>query len=194
GDDRLQGGSGNDALWGGRGKDVLWGGSGNDTLDGGSGNDRLVGGRGDDRLTGGAGADTFVFYDGHGNDTITDFTRGTDVIRFRGKDVPQGFDALSIITGTAENVDVTWTTRDSLVLEGVSQNELTITGNDEGDSIITWTTDGTENSRVLEGVAQDALTITDNAEGAAVITWNTKDSITLEGVDHTALTAEDFVF
>ncbi|MBC6436659.1 MAG: hypothetical protein GDA52_00660, partial [Rhodobacteraceae bacterium] len=94
----------------------------------------------------------------------------------------------------AENVDVTWTTRDSLVLEGVSQNELTITGNDEGDSIITWTTDGTENSRVLEGVAQDALTITDNAEGAAVITWNTKDSITLEGVASATLTAEDFIF
>jgi large repetitive protein len=63
-------------------------GNGNDSLDGGSGVDRLYGGGGNDTLTGGAGADRFVFSmrgadnsAGHdGDDTITDFVVGTDVI------------------------------------------------------------------------------------------------------------------
>ncbi len=34
------------------------------------------------RLTGGDGADTFVFADNWGNDTITDFVRGEDQLDF----------------------------------------------------------------------------------------------------------------
>ena len=82
GRDRLEGGLDDDDLFGSTGKDALFGGRGNDTLDGGDGRDNLNGGRDDDLLdgganddviTGGLGNDTFVFADGHGTDTITDF-------------------------------------------------------------------------------------------------------------------------
>jgi len=73
GDDHLTGVNGNDTLMGGGGNDTLIGGNGNDTLLGGWGGDVLSGGDGNDMLTGGGGRDRFVFADGFGNDTITDF-------------------------------------------------------------------------------------------------------------------------
>ena len=51
-----------------------------DTLEGGIGEDILDGGVGDDILTGGADADTFVFLQGTGSDTVTDFIQGEDVL------------------------------------------------------------------------------------------------------------------
>jgi serralysin len=62
--DRLFGGTGNDQLFGEDGNDALFGGAGFDTLTGGAGNDRLLGN---------FNADTFVFADDHGVDTIEDF-------------------------------------------------------------------------------------------------------------------------
>jgi len=90
GDDVLKGGKGRDHIDGGAGRDVLRGGNRHDRLDGGAGHDVLKGGRGRDHidggaghdlLSGGAGADTFVFDAVSGNDRITDFTPGEDIIR-----------------------------------------------------------------------------------------------------------------
>ena len=85
GNDTLNGGTGDDLLDGGRGEDTLDGGDGNDTLNGGGGSDILIGGAGDDILWGDycnpPAEDTFVFAEGHGNDTIADFsTTGGDKI------------------------------------------------------------------------------------------------------------------
>lgn len=74
GHDTLSGGAGNDRFFGGAGNDRLQGEIGNDTLYGGAGFDTLIGGAGDDILQGDFNADRFVFVDGHGNDTITDFS------------------------------------------------------------------------------------------------------------------------
>ncbi len=74
GDDFLKGLDGNDSLYGDNGNDTLRGGFGNDVLNGGKGGDFLIGGGGNDLLTGGSGPDTFVFVDGFGDDTITDFS------------------------------------------------------------------------------------------------------------------------
>ncbi len=85
GHDVLDGGWGDDALYGGRGDDVLYGGWGDDALYGGKGDDVLNaswgdnvmrGGKGDDVMDSGWGADTFVFREGDGNDTITGFGFG----------------------------------------------------------------------------------------------------------------------
>lgn len=83
GNDEITGGEGNDGLAGGAGADVLKGDNGNDglsgglqadKLNGGAGDDRLDGGNGNDTLTGGTGIDVFVFRQGGGGDTVTDFT------------------------------------------------------------------------------------------------------------------------
>ena len=74
GDDFLKGLNGNDTLLGGTGNDTLRGGFGDDVLNGGKGSDQLIGGDGNDKLIGGGGPDTFVFDNGFGNDTITDFS------------------------------------------------------------------------------------------------------------------------
>jgi subtilisin-like proprotein convertase family protein len=78
GDDALLGRDGDDVLLGQAGEDLLNGGAGHDVLRGGEGNDFLLGGAGNDTLSGGADGDIFVL--GDGNDTITDFTAGTDKI------------------------------------------------------------------------------------------------------------------
>lgn len=78
--DLLQGGHGDDLLDGGAENDTLRGGRDNDTMDAGSGDDLLDGGFGHDVMTGGGGIDTFVFRRHSGDDTITDFTAGTDLL------------------------------------------------------------------------------------------------------------------
>ena len=85
GNDTADGGKGNDLVEGGNGDDQLRGKQGNDTLDGGRHNDLLIGGKGNDLLTGGAGADCFLFWSSHtGEDTITDFELGVDLIKAEG--------------------------------------------------------------------------------------------------------------
>ena len=95
GDDRLFGGRGDDTLYGGEGNDTLKGGAGADTIWAGSGDDRLDGGAGADVLDGGIGFDTFLFAPGHGEDTVTDFRNGRDLIDVTAFDLP-GFDDLSL--------------------------------------------------------------------------------------------------
>ncbi|MEO1555361.1 MAG: M10 family metallopeptidase [Pseudomonadota bacterium] len=78
GNDSLYGEAGDDNFFGGSGNDMLSGGADNDTLNGGSGFDTIDGGTGDDEMFGRFNADTFVFADGHGNDTIGDFSALND--------------------------------------------------------------------------------------------------------------------
>ena len=78
--DTIQGGEGNDFVAGGGGLDRLQGGANDDTLAGGLGADTLIGGGGNDQLSGGDGADQFWFFNASGDDTVTDFVHGTDLI------------------------------------------------------------------------------------------------------------------
>lgn len=149
--DVLRGGSGNDSLVGGAGGDRLSGNSGNDTLIGddgtaGSGanqNDSLHGGTGDDILTGGEGFDRFFYFQGDGNDTITDFNTGsgqdfadgnqanndfldlsqfyTDIFELR-TDI--GDDGLAN-QSTGDFTDNTSLAGGSIFFDGVAQNDLT---------------------------------------------------------------------
>lgn len=67
--DRISGDANANQILGEGGSDTLLGGAGDDTIDGGTG---------DDTLTGGYGDDVFVFADGSGGDTISDFDMGDD--------------------------------------------------------------------------------------------------------------------
>ena len=84
GRDALNGGDGNDVLYGMGGNNIVNGGAGEDKLYGGAGNDILNGGADNDLLTGGAGNDTFVYAAGNGNDVVTDYTEGEDILQFSG--------------------------------------------------------------------------------------------------------------
>jgi Ca2+-binding RTX toxin-like protein len=91
--------------------------NGADSIVGGSGADTITGGTGIDTLTGGAGADTFVFGTNGSlipqpqanpllitnQDSISDFTSGTDLIRFAGTVV---FNKVTPVTGVGVTVTV----------------------------------------------------------------------------------------
>ncbi|NCC22313.1 MAG: type I secretion C-terminal target domain-containing protein, partial [Alphaproteobacteria bacterium] len=83
GNDTMYGAGGADKMHGGNGDDILYGDDSLDVLYGGDGADTLYGGNHMDTLTGGDGDDTFMFEAATaftGEDTITDFGTGADVI------------------------------------------------------------------------------------------------------------------
>ncbi len=80
GNDILLGHQGTDLLLGDQGNDNMYGGAGDDSLDGGAGDDTLYGDQGNDSLTGGAGRDRFILMENQGEDVITDFEPGEDVM------------------------------------------------------------------------------------------------------------------
>ncbi|WP_137154854.1 hypothetical protein [Rhizobium sp. FKL33] len=65
--------SGNDVITGTLIADSIYGGGGKDTIKAGGGVDHIEGGAGNDKLSGQAASDHFIFGDGDGKDTITDF-------------------------------------------------------------------------------------------------------------------------
>ncbi len=185
-DDIARGGDGNDAVFGGLGDDLLEGeggndflegGIGDDALDGGAGHDILGGGIGDDILSGGADNDIFFFVEENvtsfGNDTITDFTKGEDLIDLLGVLEVDSFDDLLIEQDGADAVVKVLTD------QGVAKVEKV------------FLLDGVE---VSEEEAQAAAGAT--ATGQDGPTLETRDrevnTIRLEGVDASTLTEDDF--
>lgn len=136
--DRLIGGAGHDQAWGGNGsdrisgnngQDMLWGNGGNDDLIGGLGQDQLWGQRGsdllngmkgDDVMSGGKDADIFVF-DGRineGQDEITDFEIGVDLIRI------EGLVFSDLVIGGGSTAVIVLDQKTEISLTGVAQTEI----------------------------------------------------------------------
>lgn len=198
GNDRLFGDEGNDTLLGGNGRDIIFGGAdddlldgqnqedslngeagndkllgdkGNDTLDGGTGKDTLNGGTDNDLLTGGADADTFLFRRGDGQDIITDFTQGSDLIdltMLRVWDISQlsiqeAGTGVRINTGDGNYIELTGLTEgaltnadfilDSAPVITVSEGSDTITGT-SGDDVF-FAAGGSD--RIMGGAGADTL-------------------------------------
>ena len=108
--DNLTGSDANEEIDGLKANDTLSGSGGNDSLDGGKGKDSLSGGRGNDFLTGGKGKDIFEIASISGEDTITDFELGRDLIglsadlsyddlAFSGSSISNGDELLATLTG-----------------------------------------------------------------------------------------------
>ena len=186
-----------DTLTGVAGADTLSGLAGDDELDGGAGDDRIIGGADDDELEGGTGDDTFVFAAGHGDDTITDFKDGTDVITIEGADAA----ATATITDTADGVRFTWThgaaAGGSILLEGKDPDEISnadfkgiaeasiswvLTGADDataGDTLTGGAGADTlsglaGNDTLIGGASADSL---DGGDGADIMTGGTGDDV-----------------
>ncbi len=84
GADTFEGGAGDDTYYSAKGDDVLNGHIGDDKLHSTNGDDILNGGLGDDTLAGGIANDSYLYFSGHGNDTINDIGGATDKIIFGG--------------------------------------------------------------------------------------------------------------
>ena len=142
GNDDLRGNAGNDALFGNGGNDTLNGGSGDDLLNGGgdnddlngsigedilrgdAGNDSLDGGAGDDALNGGSGADTFIYRQGGGFDTIADFESGDLLALGIGGNFDDASEVLAAASDTAAGAVIDFGDDSGLLLRGVSVSDL----------------------------------------------------------------------
>ena len=120
GEDTLNGGTGNDKLIAGGDDDELNAGDGNDELRAGAGDDEIRGGAGDDLISGGPGADLFVFKEGHGNDTVTDFDQTAgDLMDLRNLDFAD-FAALQAASDQrGDDLLITTGTESSILLENI---------------------------------------------------------------------------
>ncbi|MGB3533711.1 MAG: pre-peptidase C-terminal domain-containing protein [Microcoleaceae cyanobacterium] len=120
GNDEIGGKGGNDLLSGDAGDDLIWGDDGNDTIMGVTGNDTLTG----DDFSGGSGNDLFVFGNGDGTDTITDFDPTQDMIALVEGELM--FEDIEIITIDGDAAISVMSTGETLaILDGVSPDELT---------------------------------------------------------------------
>lgn len=134
GKDLAFGYQGNDTIETGEDADVLWGGAGNDVLNAGSGNDKLFGGAGNNILTGGDGGDTFAIGDDQGDNVITDFTNGLDVIGLTGT---LTFDQLEIDTQGNDveirlaNSGQRLATLSNVAIDNISQSDFVLIPNSE---------------------------------------------------------------
>ncbi|MFD1344801.1 calcium-binding protein, partial [Litorisediminicola beolgyonensis] len=120
GNDGLRGGAGDDRMNGGGGDDILLGEDGADVITGKAGRDRITGGTGDDILSGGKSGDVFVFRAGEGQDVITDFRSGQDVL-----ELEMGARKLKALIDHAD-ADGLWLDWDSggVLLEGVKARDF----------------------------------------------------------------------
>ncbi|HEY9345501.1 MAG TPA: hypothetical protein VIQ53_09305, partial [Inquilinus sp.] len=105
------------------GADQLFGDDGNDMVIGGNAADRIEGGNGRDILTGNGGADHFVFHAlESGQDTITDFSAGQDVIDLLG--FGAHFDPLAHLSDSSAGAVLDLGHGDHILFEGVHAADL----------------------------------------------------------------------
>lgn len=94
--------------------------SGDDTISGSSWNDTIAGGAGNDILSGNSGNDTFVFQSEPGQDIVTDFTAGSDVLEFRDGIFADAATALAAASASGNNTLITIDSGNSILLQNVS--------------------------------------------------------------------------
>lgn len=172
GNDYVSGGAGNDVIYGAAGDDTLMGGAGNDTIyngagsdsvDGGAGNDELWGGAGNDTITTGTGNDVVGFIAGNGNDTVTDFSLGTDVLDLQAF-AADFADAAAVVAAMADvtgGVTLTLAPGQVVTLQGLSVADFA----GSTDAWVNLT--GTPEASAVEGSEFDLTVGADDLTGTA---------------------------
>jgi Ca2+-binding RTX toxin-like protein len=103
---------------------AIRGSSGNDTIGGTAWNDTIAGGAGNDTMSGGAGSDTFLFRTNLGQDTVTDFTAGTDALEFRDGIFADAAAALAAASSSGSDTLITIDANNTVLLKNVSLASL----------------------------------------------------------------------
>ena len=111
-------------LFGSAFNDVFIGDASDNVLNGWGGVDRLSGGEGNDTLIGGAGNDRFIFTDDWGQDTITDFEDGADLMDFRTVTGVDDISDLAISMNANGDAVITFGT-DTITLTGIDPANIT---------------------------------------------------------------------
>jgi Ca2+-binding RTX toxin-like protein len=98
---------------------------GNDSITGGAGNDSINAGAGNDFMAGNAGADTFQFTANFGNDIVSDFNLGEDLIEI---DHTIFADFAAVMANTADdelgNAVITYDDNNTITISGVTKVQL----------------------------------------------------------------------
>jgi Ca2+-binding RTX toxin-like protein/rhodanese-related sulfurtransferase len=188
GNDAFDGGIGNDVLKGAAGNDTLSGNEGDDVIEGGSGNDVVAGGNGADVLNAGSGVDQI---DGGAGDDMIDAGSGNDVILGgAGNDVINAGSGDDRIVGDAGND----------ILTAGSGNDVFFFAQGFGKDIITdFRTTGAsadllEFQNSLFASFETAIATANQVGADTVFTIDAETSLTLQGVQLTSLSVDDFRF
>ncbi|MBX2855343.1 MAG: cadherin-like domain-containing protein, partial [Rhodobacteraceae bacterium] len=213
GDDIISGGEGDDAINGGADDDILTGGAGNDVLRGNSGDDEIRGGDGDDELYGGGGVD-MLFGEG-GNDLMLGVTGDDQLFGGAGDDNMFGRANNDSLDGGEGDDRLTGNQGDDVMIGGAGRDVMvggggndTMTGgegvdffvflNERGEDVITDFEVGTDNILMANRTFGDrGVEFTDleiAQVGADTVVTERGLQITLEGVDASTLTENDFIF
>ncbi|ACL55526.1 glycerophosphodiester phosphodiesterase family protein [Methylobacterium nodulans] len=206
GDDQVYGEWGNDFVSGGEGHDFVSGGFGNDEVNGDAGNDLLFGDDGDDAVSGGEGDDRV--YGGTGNDLVSGEAGADQVFGEQGEDVLLGGAGSDYLSGGAgadqlfggEGADLLFGNAGADALTGGLGSDAFAFGRGDGQDVI--------RDFVTGGAERDVIAFNNGAFGSfaavqaalrqegsdAVIAYGTGDTITLQNVQATSLTAQNFTF
>ncbi len=103
--------------------DVIIGSDFENFLAGAEGDDLIDGAGGDDILSGGEGIDTFRFSSENGNDVVTDFELGVDLIQL--SDFGPDFDLSDSISQDGQDAVLSFSGDNSVRLEGIEASQIT---------------------------------------------------------------------
>ena len=209
-DDVLFGGAGNDELYGEIGADRLEGGSGDDLLYGGAGKDTMIGGEGEDKLFGGLGADILRgggsgdhLGGGKGRDAMfgdlgADYLAGNigrDVLRGgRGNDRLEGGKGYDELFGGLGN-DILSGSLGNDTLHGGGGRDVFVfkAGADYGTDRVLDFKDGIDEIKIV-GASFADLVIRSTSAGNIRITIADGNTVVLENIDSSLISAADFDF
>lgn len=199
GADTLMGGKGEDIMYGGDGADYLNGASAADTMDGGKGADEMAGGKGSDIMSGGGGGDDMAGGQGSdtlngdgGNDTLNGGSSHDTLNGGSGNDILLGGNGIDILNGGEDDDEMTGGGGgDTFVFEGDFGDDLITDFNigKDGEYIDLSGATGINNFNDLSNNH-----LSENSDGDAVITDADGNTITLNNIDMSALTSDDFLF
>jgi Ca2+-binding RTX toxin-like protein len=198
GNDLVVAGDGNDSIYAGTGSDIVEAGIGNDLIYGEAGSDILYANDGDDTAYGGDGDDIVI--GANGNDNIYGDLGNDNLSGDAGNDALFGGAGADTMFGGTGNDNLSGQTGNDIMSGGLGNDSFAFAAGFGKDRITDFQA-GTAVSDIIQlslganfDTFAEVLAATTNVQGNAVITISPADTITLVGINKTALVDNDFLF